>query len=335
MKKIAIIGATGLVGRTILKVIHQTDFPSSEIILVASSASVGKIIHEGNNEYKVVSLEKAVEMRPDIALFSAGSEISSEWAPKFAEIGCRVVDNSSRWRMDGDKKLIIPQVNGIQLSCDDMIIANPNCSTIQMLIALAPLHREYKIKRIVVSTYQSVSGSGKRAIDRMEEERVAWAEKREPNESGMVYKYPIDMNLIPQIDSFTENGYTKEEMKMINETHKILSNYSIEVSPTTVRVPVSAGHSESVNVEFEKRIDISEVKKILSSSPQIVLRDDPDNFIYPMPIDVAGRDEVFVGRIREDLFKDNTLNMWIVADNLRVGAATNAVGIARLLMNFN
>ena len=324
--KVAVVGATGVVGSTIIKVLGERNFPVTELIPVASERSLGKEILFKGNLYKIISLQEAIEKRPDIALFSAGSGTSSEWAPKFANIGCRVVDNSSFWRMDPTKKLIVPEVNGNILTKEDMIIANPNCSTIQMLVALAPL-RKLGIKRVVVSTYQSVTGTGQKAIAQLTGER----EKRSNYE--MVYNYPIDLNLIPHIDSFLDNGYTKEEMKMVNETHKIFDDYSISISPTTVRVPVMGGHSESVNVEFEKEFTIEEVRDILNHAQGIIVEDDPKNNIYPMPLYAFGKDEVFVGRIRKDIFLPNTLNMWIVADNLRKGAATNAVQIAELFID--
>ena len=351
--RVAVVGATGVVGSTIIKVLQERNFPVTELIPVASKMSVGKNISFKGNSYTIVSPQEAMEKRPHIALFSAGSGTSAEWAPKFADVGCRVVDNSSFWRMDPTKKLIIPEVNGDILTKEDMIIANPNCSTIQMLVALAPLSR-FGIKRIVVPTYQSVTGTGQKAITQLMGERKkssttqnsARADK-EYNKTisqvddnnikaitgydfEMVYNHPIDLNLIPHIDSFLDNGYTKEEMKMVNETHKIFDDYSISVSPTTVRVPVMGGHSESVNVEFEKEFTTDEVRDILKSAPGIIVEDDPENNLYPMPLYAFGKDEVFVGRIRKDLFLPNTLNLWIVADNLRKGAATNAVQIAEL-----
>ena len=328
--RVAVVGATGVVGSTIIKVLQERNFPVMELIPVASKRSVGKNISFKGNSYTIVSPQEAIEKRPHIALFSAGSGISAEWAPKFADAGCRVVDNSSFWRMDPTKKLIIPEVNGDILTKEDMIIANPNCSTIQMLVALAPLRR-FGIKRIVVSTYQSVTGTGQKAIAQLMGER-----KKSLAITGyefeMVYNHPIDLNLIPHIDSFLDNGYTKEEMKMVNETHKIFDDYSISVSPTTVRVPVMGGHSESVNVKFEKEFTVDEVRDILKSAPGIIVEDDPGNNLYPMPLYAFGKDEVFVGRIRKALFLSNTLNLWIVADNLRKGAATNAVQIAELLI---
>jgi aspartate-semialdehyde dehydrogenase len=275
--------------------------------------------------YKVVNAQAGLEKKPALAIFSAGGDASKEWAPKFAEIGCFVVDNSSAWRMDPTKKLVVPEINADEITANDLIIANPNCSTIQMVLALAPLHRKYKIKRIVVSTYQSVSGTGAKALKQMESERKG-------EDADMVYPYPIDMNCLPHIDVFTENGYTKEEMKMVNETRKILGDNTINVSPTTVRVPVKGGHSEAVNVEFENDFDLEEVKKLLASTEGVVLQDDPANKIYPMPLYAEGKNEVFVGRLRRDFSQPNALNMWIVADNLRKGAATNAVQIALFLL---
>ena len=323
--RIAVVGATGLVGSTIIKILEERDFPVTELIPVASERSVGKRVLFKDGQYEIVTPERAVEMRPQIALFSAGSEVSRVWAPVFAQMGCRVVDNSSYWRMDSSKKLIIPEVNGSALQKSDMIIANPNCSTIQMLVALAPLHREYEIERIVVSTYQSVTGTGQRAIAQLEGERIGSVHDK-------IYPYPIDLNLIPQIDSFLDNGYTKEEMKMVNETHKILNDYSIAVSATTVRVPVMGGHSESVNVVFKKSFSMDDVRFHLENAPGVVICDDPDKAVYPMPLYAFGKDEVFVGRLRKDLYEERGLNCWIVADNLRKGAATNAVQIAELLI---
>ena len=335
--RIAVVGATGLVGGTIINVLEERNFPVTEFIPVASERSLGQQISFKDNMYAVVSLQQAVEMRPDIALFSAGSEISAFWAPKFAERGCRVVDNSSYWRMDPAKKLIIPEVNGSILTEEDMIIANPNCSTIQMLVALEPL-RKFGIRRIVVSTYQSVTGTGQRAIAQLNSERInsipeghrIEGDRSEPY--NMVYKYPIDLNLIPHIDAFLDNGYTKEEMKMVNETHKIFNDYTISISPTTVRVPVMGGHSEAVNVQFEKSFEIEKIRRILENAPGVTVEDNPQDNLYPMPLYAFGKDEVFVGRIRRDLSHENTLNLWIVSDNLRKGAATNAVQIAELLI---
>lgn len=324
--KVAVVGATGLVGGTMLKVLEERNFPVTELIPVASERSAGKRVVFRGKEYEVVTPGKAIERGPHIALFSAGSEVSKVWAPRFAAAGCRVVDNSSCWRMDEGKKLIIPEVNGSLLERSDMIIANPNCSTIQMLVALAPLHRAFGVRRIVVSTYQSVTGTGQRAISQLEGERSG------QSCGERVYPYPIDMNLIPQIDSFLENGYTKEEMKMVDETHKILNDYSIAISATTVRVPVMGGHSESVNILFERDFTMEQVRSVLDSAPGVTLQDDPEKQLYPMPLYAFGKDEVFVGRLRRDLYEDKGLNCWIVADNLRKGAATNAVQIAELII---
>jgi aspartate-semialdehyde dehydrogenase len=324
MLKIAVIGATGLVGNKMLEVLAERNLPISELILVASESSVGKEIKFKEKTYKVVNAQTALNLKPHIAIFSAGSEISLELAPKFAEIGTFVIDNSSAWRMHPDKKLIVPEINAGQLTKEDKIIANPNCSTIQMVVALAPLHKKYKIKRIVVSTYQSVTGTGKKAVDQLMDERNGI-------EGEKAYPYKIDLNVIPQIDVFTENGYTKEEMKMINETRKILSDDTIQITSTTVRIPVMGGHSESVNVEFENDYELSDIMEILNNTKGVIVKDDIKNLQYPMPLDSHNRDEVFVGRIRRDFSQKNTLNMWIVADNLRKGAATNAVQIAEYL----
>jgi aspartate-semialdehyde dehydrogenase len=323
--KVAVVGATGMVGQVMLKVLEERNFPVTELILVATERSVGKEISFRGKMSKVVSMEDAIKMKPDVALFSAGGNTSLEWAPKFAEAGTAVIDNSSAWRMDPTKKLIVPEINASVLGPDDKIIANPNCSTIQMVLALNPLHIKYKIKRIVVSTYQSVSGTGKKAVDQMMNERNGI-------QGEMAYAYPIDMNVLPQIDVFLDNGYTKEEMKMVNETRKIIGDDSIRITSTTVRVPVKGGHSESVNVEFEKDYSIDEVRKILSETPGLILIDDPQNKKYPMPLFAEGKDEVFVGRLRRDESQERTLNMWIVADNLRKGAATNAVQIAEYMV---
>lgn len=323
--KVAVFGATGLVGSVMLKVLDEMNFPVSELIPIASERSVGKEVTFKGKPYKVVNAQTGLGMKPVLAIFSAGGDASKEWAPKFAEIGCYVVDNSSAWRMDPSKKLVVPEINASELTPEDKIIANPNCSTIQMVLALAPLHRRYQIKRVVVSTYQSVSGTGAKALKQMSAERSG-------EEADMVYPYPIDMNCLPQIDVFTESGYTKEELKMINETRKILGDDAINVSPTTVRVPVKGGHSEAVNVEFAKDYDLDEVRDILSKTEGIVVQDDPANKVYPMPLYAEGKNEVFVGRLRRDLSHPNTLNMWIVADNLRKGAATNAVQIALYLL---
>jgi len=323
--KLAIVGATGLVGQEVLKVIEERHVEFSELYLVASSKSVGQTLLFKDKEYTVKSIEEACNLEPEVAIFSAGGSTSLEWAPKFAEKGCIVIDNSSAWRMDPDKKLVVPEVNGHVLRIDDRIIANPNCSTIQMVLALAPLHVKYKIKRVVVSTYQSVTGTGKNAVDQMMNERKG-------DKTLNVYPHPIDMNILPHIDSFLDSGYTKEEMKMVNETKKIMGDQSIALTATTVRVPAVGGHSESVNVEFHKDYDLDEVRSLLESTPGIIVEDDVQNNIYPMPINAQGKDEVFVGRLRRDESQPNTLNMWIVADNLRKGAATNAVQIAEFLM---
>lgn len=325
--KVAVVGATGLVGTRMLEVLEERNFPVSELYPVASSKSVGRKITFKGKEWTVVSVEDAIAAMPDVALFSAGGDASRELAPKFAEVGCRVVDNSSCWRMDPTKKLIIPEINGDCLGEDDMIIANPNCSTIQMLMPLAPLHKAFTIKRIVVSTYQSVTGTGYKALNQMEAERSG----QKWGEYPAVYPYPIDENILPHIDSFLENGYTKEEMKMVNETHKILDE-NITVSPTTVRVPVRGGHSESINLEFENDFTIEQVREIIASAPGCALEDDPVNNVYPMPLFAWGKDEVFVGRIRRDPSVKYGLNLWCVADNLRKGAATNAVQIAEKLI---
>jgi aspartate-semialdehyde dehydrogenase len=323
--KIAVVGATGLVGSKILQVLEERSFPVNQIIPVASERSVGKKIIFKGNTFSIVSMEDAIKAKPAIALFSAGGNTSLEWAPKFAEAGITVIDNSSAWRMDPAKKLVVPEVNADVLSADDKIIANPNCSTIQMVVALNPLHKKYKIKRIIVSTYQSVTGTGKNAVDQLFNER-------EGREGEMAYKYRIDLNAIPQIDVFLENGYTKEEMKMVNETKKIMRDDSIKVSATTVRIPVMGGHSESVNIEFENDYNLEEVKQLLSNAPGVVVQDDPSQQQYPMPLLAHEKDEVFVGRLRRDDTQPNTLNMWIVSDNLRKGAATNAVQIAEYLL---
>src|SRR5687768_2161262 len=329
--KVAVVGATGLVGTKMLQVLAERNFPVTELIPVASEKSVGKEVEFKGKKYKVVSMTDAIASKPAVALFSAGGSTSLEWAPKFAEAGITVIDNSSAWRMDPSKKLIVPEINADALTKDDKIIANPNCSTIQMVVALNPLHKKYGIKRIVVSTYQSVTGTGKKAVDQMMGEREK-AIKGSNGEYPMAYKYPIDLNVIPQIDVFLDNGYTKEEMKMVNETKKIMRDENIRVTSTTVRIPVMGGHSESVNVEFESDFDLEEVKSLLQSSPGVILVDDPSSQKYPMPMDAHDKDEVFVGRLRRDDTQPNTLNMWIVSDNLRKGAATNAVQIAEYCM---
>jgi aspartate-semialdehyde dehydrogenase len=323
--KVAVVGATGMVGEVMLKVLAERNFPITELIPVASEKSVGKEIEYKGNKYKVVSLATAVSMKPQIALFSAGGDTSKEWAPIFAEAGTTVIDNSSAWRMDPTKKLVVPEINAGELTKEDKIIANPNCSTIQMVLALAPLHKKYNIERVVVSTYQSVTGTGVKAVKQLENEYAGI-------EGEMAYKYPIHRNAIPQIDVFEANGYTKEEMKMTKETKKILSDDSVKVTATTVRIPTVGGHSESVNIEFSNDFDVNEVRSILAATPGITIQDDLDAFSYPMPLYAEGKDDVFVGRIRRDESQDNTLNMWIVADNLRKGAATNAVQIAEYLV---
>lgn len=325
--KVAVVGATGLVGTKMLQVLSERKFPVTELLPVASEKSVGKEVIFQGKAYKVVGMEDAIKARPAVAIFSAGGSTSLEWAPKFAEAGITVIDNSSAWRMDPSKKLVVPEINADSLTKEDKIIANPNCSTIQMVVALNPLHRKYKIKRVVVSTYQSVTGTGKKAVDQLMGEREK-AVKGTGREYPMAYAYPIDLNVIPQIDVFLENGYTKEEMKMVKETNKIMRDDTIKVTSTTVRIPVMGGHSESVNVEFEKDFSLEEVKQILAGAPGIVVVDEPSKQQYPMPKDAHDRDEVFVGRIRRDESQANTLNMWIVSDNLRKGAATNAVQIA-------
>ncbi len=324
--KVAVVGATGLVGTKMLQVLAERNFPVTELIPVASEKSVGKEIEFRGKKYKVVSMTDAIAAKPAVALFSAGGGTSTEWAPKFAAAGITVIDNSSAWRMDPSKKLVVPELNADALTKDDKIIANPNCSTIQMVVALNPLHKKYKINRIVVSTYQSVTGTGVKAVNQLMNERKGV-------QGEMAYKYPIDLNVIPQIDVFLDNGYTKEEMKMVNETKKIMRDDSIRVTATTVRIPVMGGHSESVNIEFENEFDLAEVKSLLSAAPGVVLVDDPATQQYPMPKDAHERDEVFVGRLRRDETQPKTLNMWVVSDNLRKGAATNAVQIAEYLLS--
>jgi aspartate-semialdehyde dehydrogenase len=321
--KVAVVGATGMVGSVMLQVLAEQKFPYSELLMVASENSVGKQITFQGQAYAVIGLETAVAARPDIAIFSAGGDTSLQWAPRFAEVGTVVIDNSSAWRMDPTKKLIVPEINGHLLSKSDLIIANPNCSTIQLVMTLAPLHERYKVKRVVVSTYQSITGTGVKAVQQLENERNGMS-------GEMAYKYPIDKNCIPQCDVFTDNGYTKEEMKLTNETKKILDP-SILVTATAVRVPVVGGHSEAVNIEFENEFDLQEVKAILAATPGITVQDDLNAYEYPMPRFAEGKDDVFVGRIRRDESQANTLNLWIVADNLRKGAATNAVQIAQLV----
>jgi aspartate-semialdehyde dehydrogenase len=326
--KVAVVGATGLVGGEILKVLAERNFPISEIIPVASERSIGKKISFKGKEYAVVGYETAIAMKPNVAIFSAGGSSSLEMAPKFAAAGITVVDNSSAWRMDPTKKLVVPEINANTLTPADKIIANPNCSTIQMVVVLNPLHKKYKIKRVVVSTYQSVTGTGKAAVDQLFDERAGI-------EGAKVYPHKIDLNVLPHIDVFLENGYTKEEMKMILETKKIMMDESIQVTATTVRIPTIGGHSEAVNIEFENDFDLAEVRAILEKEEGIIVQDDPKNFLYPMPITAHGKDEVFVGRIRRDESQKNTLNVWIVADNLRKGAATNAVQITEYLAAHN
>jgi aspartate-semialdehyde dehydrogenase len=322
--KVAVVGATGLVGTKMLQVLAERQFPVDELLPVASARSVGKEVIFKGKPYKVVSMEDAIKAKPNVAIFSAGGSTSLEWAPKFAEAGITVIDNSSAWRMDPTKKLVVPEINADALTPADKIIANPNCSTIQMVVALNPLHKAYDIKRIVVSTYQSVTGTGVKAVTQLNNER-------EGKEGEMAYKYPIDLNAIPQIDVFLDNGYTKEEMKMVNETRKIMRDDSIRLTSTTVRIPVIGGHSEAVNVEFEKDFDLDEVRRLLAEAPGVLVTDDIANAVYPMPLTAHEKDEVFVGRIRRDESNPNTLNLWIVSDNLRKGAATNAVQIAEYL----
>jgi aspartate-semialdehyde dehydrogenase len=322
--KVAVVGATGLVGTKMLQVLAERNFPVTELLPVASERSIGKQVEFKGKKYTIVSATDAIAARPALALFSAGGSTSLEWAPKFAAAGITVVDNSSAWRMDPAKRLIVPELNADVLTAEDKIIANPNCSTIQMVVALNPLHKKYKIKRIVVSTYQSVTGTGVKAVTQLLNERKGVA-------GEMAYKYPIDMNAIPQIDSFLDNGYTKEEMKMVNETKKIMRDDSIRVTATTVRIPVMGGHSEAVNVEFENEFELSEVRALLCKAPGVVVVDDPAAQQYPMPKDAHERDEVFVGRLRRDETQPKTLNLWVVSDNLRKGAATNAVQIAEYL----
>ena len=338
--KIAVVGATGLVGRNMLRVLQERNFPVTELIPVASEKSSGSKIEFNGKEYTVYTPAQAIEKRPEIALFSAGSGVSKEWAPEFAKVGCRVIDNSACWRMDPTKKLVIPEINGDVLEKDDYIIANPNCSTIQMLVAIADLHKRFRIKRIVVSTYQCITGTGKKAVDQMSAEREG---KESPVQA---YPYRIDLNLLPHIDVFLENGYTKEEMKMVNETHKIMRDESIRVSPTAIRVPVLGGHAESINLEFEKPFEMEEIFETLRGTAGVVVQDavalengeqpgaigSMENLPYPMPLFTKDKDEVFVGRIRRDPSLENGINLWCVADNLRKGAATNAVQIAELLI---
>lgn len=323
--KVAVVGATGMVGEVMLQVLAERNFPVTELIPVASERSVGNEIEFKGSKYKVVGMQTAIDMKPEIAIFSAGGDTSKEWAPKFAEVGTTVIDNSSAWRMDPTKKLVVPEINASVLTKEDKIIANPNCSTIQMVMVLSPLHKEYDIKRVVVSTYQSITGTGVKAVRQLENEYQGI-------QGEMAYKYQIHRNAIPQCDVFEENDYTKEEMKLVRETQKILDDKSIAVTATAVRIPVVGGHSESVNVEFEKDFDVATVRKILHYTPGVTVQDNVDTFTFPMPLYAQGKDDVFVGRIRRDESQPNTLNMWIVADNLRKGAATNAVQIAEYLV---
>lgn len=323
--KVAVVGATGLVGTKMLQVLAERNFPVTELVPVASEKSIGKEIHFKNKTYHIVGMQAAIESKPDVAIFSAGGSTSLEWAPRFAEAGITVIDNSSAWRMDPGKKLVVPEVNAEVLTAADKIIANPNCSTIQMVVVLKPLHERYKIRRVVVSTYQSVTGTGVKAVEQLMNERKGI-------DGPMAYKYPIDLNAIPQIDVFVDNGYTKEEMKMVKETCKIMGDDSIKVTATCVRIPALGGHSESVNIEFENDFNIEDVRNLLSSSPGITMKDDVDNFVYPMPLTAYDKDDTFVGRLRRDESQPNSLNCWIVSDNLRKGAATNAIQIAEHLM---
>ena len=322
--KVAVVGATGMVGGVMLKVLEERRFPVDELLPVATERSVGSVVTFAGGQVSVLGMEAAIAARPQLALFSAGGATSLEWAPRFAEVGCTVVDNSSAWRMFADKKLVVPEINGDALTAEDRIIANPNCSTIQLVIALAPLHRAFGAQRVIVSTYQSVTGTGMKAVRQMENERTGVA-------GEMAYPFPIDRNVIPRCDVFTDNGYTKEEMKLVQETRKILDP-SIRVTATAVRVPVTGGHSEAVNVEFAREFDLEQVRELLRNAPGVQLLDDPEQDAYPMPLIANGRDEVFVGRLRRDETQPRTLNLWIVADNLRKGAATNAVQIAELLV---
>ncbi|UOX34661.1 aspartate-semialdehyde dehydrogenase [Flavobacterium sediminilitoris] len=323
--RVAVVGATGMVGEIMLKVLKERGFPVTELILVASEKSVGKEVEWNGKTYKVVGLQTAVDMKPEIALFSAGGETSLIWAPKFAEAGTTVIDNSSAWRMDATKKLVVPEINASSLTKEDKIIANPNCSTIQMVMALAPLHLKYKIKRVVVSTYQSITGTGVKAVQQLENE---YSDVK----GEMAYKYQIHRNAIPQCDVFEENGYTKEEMKLVRETQKILNDRTIAVTATAIRIPVVGGHSEAVNVQFENDFDVAEVRQILHATSGVTVQDNTDTFTFPMPLYAEGKDDVFVGRIRRDESQPNTVNMWIVADNLRKGAATNTIQIAEYLV---
>ena len=326
--KLAVVGATGMVGNVMLQIIEERNFPFTELFLVASEKSVGKIIPFKGKDYKVIGLQEAVNQKPDIAVFSAGGDTSLKWAPKFAEVGTTVIDNSSAWRMDASKKLIVPEINANELLKEDKIIANPNCSTIQMVMALAPLHKKYKIKRLVISTYQSITGTGVKAVQQLENEFNGV-------KGEMTYPYPIHKNAIPHCDVFEDNGYTKEEMKLVRETQKILNDNTIAITATAVRIPVVGGHSESINIEFEKEVDVSEIRKILHETSGITVKDNLDTNTYPMPIYAEGKDEVFVGRIRLDESQPNTINMWVVSDNLRKGAATNTIQIAEYIVANN
>ena len=324
--KVALVGATGMVGQVMLKVLEERNFPLTELIPVASEKSVGKVINFKGKEYQIVSMQTAIDMKPEIALFSAGGTTSLEFAPKFAAVGTTVIDNSSAWRMEADKKLIVPEINAKELSKDDKIIANPNCSTIQLVMVLHPLNLKYNLKRVIISTYQSVTGTGKNAVDQLN------AEIAGNSDVAKVYPYEIFKNALPQCDVFSNDDYTKEEIKLMTEPKKIMGDQTFNITATAVRVPVQGGHSESVNIEFENDFDLDEVRKILSNTPGVIVLDDVKNSIYPMPLYAEGKDEVFVGRIRKDLSQPKTLNMWIVADNLRKGAATNAVQIAEYLL---
>lgn len=323
--KVAVVGATGMVGRVLLQLLEERKFPVTELIPVASERSAGMLVDFYGKQYKVVTLDQAVALKPDVALFSAGGSTSLEWAPKFAEVGCRVIDNSSAWRMDPAIKLVVPEVNGDALTADDMIIANPNCSTIQLVMVLNPLHKAYGIKRVIVSTYQSITGTGQKAVSQLENERNGL-------DGEMAYPYRIDKNCLPHCDVFLENDYTKEEMKLTNETKKILGDEHVLVAATAVRVPVVGGHSESVNIEFAKPFSIGDVRRLLHETTGVTVQDNPMTNTYPMPLYAHQKDEVFVGRIRADFTRENAINLWIVSDNLRKGAATNALQIAELLV---
>jgi len=324
--KIAVVGATGMVGTIMIKLLEERNFPVSEILLVASEKSIGNELYFNGKTIKVIGLKDALFKKPEIAIFSAGSTVSLEWAPKFAEVGTTVIDNSSAWRMDLSTKLVVPEINASTLTANDKIIANPNCSTIQLVMALAPLHEKYRMRRVIISTYQSVSGTGKKAVNQLENEISGV-------QSEMAYPYPIHKNALPHCDDFEENGYTKEEMKLAREPQKILNDRSFSISATAVRIPTTGGHSESVNVEFKKDFEINNVRKILHETPGLIVQDNPDTNTYPMPIYANGKDEVFVGRIRRDETLEKTLNMWIVSDNLRKGAATNAIQIAEYIID--